>query len=106
MKTKIFIFLYFCSLLYFFVGAIETPKHRKQFGETKGMRASIVLDGYAIYRGGLGVWNGGVITFPNIGKGANDNGNIINFPKGGKNGGGRNRLLGRKSSVGKAYVKN
>ncbi|XP_058744918.1 uncharacterized protein LOC131617676 [Vicia villosa] len=106
MKTKFFIFLYFCSLLVFFVGAIEPPKHRKQVGETKETRAGIVLDGYAIYRGGLGVWNGGVIKFPNIEKGANDNGNIIRFPEGGKNGDGRNKPLGYKSSVGKASMKN
>lgn len=124
MKTKLFFFLYSCALLFFFVGAIEPSKYRKQciykinchvcncfffllyllkyfssfaVGEIKESKASTGLDGYAIYRGGLGVWNSGgsAILFPNIRKGENDNGNIISFPKGGKNGGGRNRILGR-----------
>ncbi|XP_058744920.1 uncharacterized protein LOC131617677 isoform X2 [Vicia villosa] len=114
MKSNLFIFLYFCWLLFFFVGAIEPPKHEKQFGKTKETRASLGLDGYATYQGGVGVWNsggsdtGGILNFPNIIKGANDNGNIIQFPGGGgkKNGGGRNRILGHKSSVGKVSMKN
>ncbi|KAI5433923.1 hypothetical protein KIW84_020962, partial [Lathyrus oleraceus] len=108
MKTKLFSFLYSCALLFFFVGAIEASKYRKQFGEIKETKASTGLDGYAIYRGGLGVWNSGgsAILFPNIRKGANDNGNIISFPKGGKNGGGRNKILGRKQFLGKASMEN
>lgn len=77
-------------------------------GETKEIKASIELDGYAIYEGGLVVWNSGgsVIGYSYIGKGANDNGNIISFPKGGKNGDGRNKILGRNSFLGKVSMGN
>ncbi|CAL5190227.1 unnamed protein product [Lathyrus oleraceus] len=108
MKTKLLIFLYSCVILFCFVGAIEPPKYKKQFGETKEIKASIELDGYAIYEGGLVVWNSGgsVIGYSYIGKGTNDNGNIISFPKGGKNGDGRNKILGRNSFLGKVSMGN